>query len=194
MNIEFLTSHSAVALVDRRPEMWPHALWVTISPNPRTLHKCIKSMSSKTSCKTKMVKIDIPYGKLPQRQQYEYCLKVIRNCYNYTSETKIFGTWELNSHGDVHFHFIMSDPSIHGPTMLKVFQRDVLNCTMVMKNLSKNMIDYMNNIVYVNDSIEKRYEYMLKDMDDNISIMPYYCVNCSKESEKSLDSSSPILK
>ena len=102
-------------------------------------------------------------------------MKVLENCYNYSNDTKIFGTWELNKSGDVHFHFIMTDPHIKGQTTLKMFQRDILNCEMVIRNLSnKKMIDYMNNIVFVNDSIEARYEYMTKDMNENLELMPYY--------------------
>jgi len=177
MNIDFLTTTSAVTLVDRRPEKWPHALWVTISPNPKTLHNCTRLVTLGKSLKQKRVDVKIPYGKLPQKVQYDYCIKILKNCYNYSDETRIFGTWELNKNGDVHFHFIMSDPLIKGPTMLKILQRDVLNHELVMKNLSKGYIDYMNNIVYVNDSIENRYNYMIKDMEHNLEIMPYYSVN-----------------
>lgn len=175
MNIDYLTEPSAVTLVDRRPEKWPHALWVTISPNPKTLHSCYRTVTN--GIKQQRVLIKLPYGKLPQKAQYAYCIRVLQSCYNYSENTKIFGTWELNKSGDVHFHFIMSDPLIKGPTMLKILQRDVLNHELVMKNLSKKLIDYMNNICYVTDSIENRFQYMTKDMDHNIEIMPYYCSN-----------------
>lgn len=180
MNIEFLHDRAAVALVDRRPQEWSNALWVTISPNPKALHECWKVVTSKDGFRQKKVSVKIPYGKLPQQQQYDYCIKVIRTCYNYSDDTKIFGTWELNKQGDVHFHFIMTDPSIRGQTTLKMFQRDILNCETVIKNLSKGMIDYMNNIVFVNDSIEKRFEYMTKDISENLGLMPYYY--CSNKS------------
>ena len=115
---------------------------------------------------------NIPYGKLPQRVQYNYCRRLLISSYNYSDDTKIFGTWELNSHGNVHFHFIMSDPYINSNTMLQILRRDVLNCEMVLSNLSKSMIDYCNNIVFVTDSIDHRVKYMCKD--NNCHTFPYY--------------------
>lgn len=162
---------AAVALVDRRKQSWPNAVFCTISPNPATKH------GNDVIVRGKKTKVQVPYGKLPQRKQYEYCLRVLNEYIN-TDETKIFGTWELNKDGNVHFHFILTDPKIKNETSLQIFRRDILNTELVMRNLSnKKMIDYMNNIVFVNDSVEKRIDYITKDMQMNLEIMPYFYRN-----------------
>lgn len=162
---------AAVALVDRRKQSWPNAVFCTISPNPATKH------GNDVIVRGKKTRVQVPYGKLPQRKQYDYCLRVLNEYIN-TEDTKIFGTWELNKDGNVHFHFILSDPKIKNETSLQIFRRDILNTELVMRNLSnKKMIDYMNNIVFVNDSVEKRIDYITKDMDMNLEIMPYYYRN-----------------
>jgi Holliday junction resolvase RusA-like endonuclease len=145
-------------------------LFITISPNPSTKHSITKRKGKK------LVSAMMPYGKLPQKVQHEYCLKVLKE-FIYSPQTQIVGVWELNGSDNVHFHFIMSDPNIKNKTQLAMFRRDILNCEIVFKNLSKKMIDYMNNIVYVNDSVEARYKYMTKEMEMNLPIMPYYSFN-----------------
>ena len=178
MNITTIKESSAISLVDRRPEKWPHAIFATISPNPKTLHHVLRPFNGRK------INAKIPYGKLPQRIQYEYCLRVVKQ-YIYSTKTKIFGTWELNKEGNVHFHLILSDPCLTNITDLQMFRRDILNSEIVMKNLSKKLIDYMNNIVFVNDTIEERFKYITKDIDMNLCILPYYQLNCPMiESEK----------
>lgn len=157
MHFEDLTAAGA-ALVAPRPDLWPHALWCTISPNPNTKHS-VDIVNSKG----KRTKVQLPYGKMRQRDQYEYCKRVLKE-YVYSEETKIFSTWELNKDGNVHFHLVMSDPTIKSTVDLKMFQRDILNCEIVLRNLhNRKMIDYMNNICFVTDSVEDRIRYMLKD-------------------------------
>lgn len=172
MEFTEISTEAAVALVDRRPgtATWPYPLFCTISPNPNTKHAIYKSVNGKR------ITVQMPYGKLPQRVQHAYCMRVLKH-YIYSKDTKIFSTWELNQAGNVHLHLILSDPQINNDTMLKIFQRDILNSEIVMKNLSKKMIDYMNNIVKVNDSIAERIKYMTKDMKDNLPIMSYYGYN-----------------
>jgi len=172
MDLQLITEKQAVLLVDRRPESWPHCMFVTISPNPKHKHKTFRFNNN-----GKRTSVQIPYGKLTQFDQYHYCLRVVRSTYLYSSDTKIFGTWELNLQGNVHFHLLISDPQITNDTHLKMFQRDVLNSNLVFSNLTKGMIDYMNNIVFVNDSVKDRFKYILKDMDVNLQIYPYYAHN-----------------
>lgn len=154
------------SLVDLCPN-FNHCLFVTISPNPKVLHRVYRRVDGKR----KLFKV--AYSKLPQRVQYEYCMNVLRAAYNYSDGTKILGSWELNEKGDVHLHFLMYDVHIRTETQLKIFRRDVLNTPVVYDNLPPSQIDYMNNIVYVNDSIQERIDYIMKDID-NINIMPYY--------------------
>lgn len=172
MNLETLHSKEAVLLVDRRPELWPHCLFVTISPNPKLKHTLYKRNNGKR------ISVKVPYGKLPQRCQFEYCLRIVRSSYIYSHDTKLFGTWELNKDGNVHLHMILCDTHLQNKSQLQMFQRDVLNSELVFQNLAKGMIDYMNSIVFVNDSVEKRFDYLIKDIDMNLQIMPYFYHNC----------------
>jgi len=176
MNLKFLHNPEEIALVDFRREKWEHAMWCTISPNPKVVHEVylplseIKGPTGRGRKKT----YKMPYGKMRQKDQYDYCIKYLANVYNNTLDSKVFGVWELNSNGDVHLHFIMSDPKIIGPTGLDIFRRDVFNCRLTILNLS-GKTDYMNNINFVTDSVEERLEYMSKDMDENFEIFPYFC-------------------
>jgi len=170
MQLEYSILPAAIALVDRRPEIWPHAIFATISPNPKVKHTIKQIVNGKTTTVKK------PYGMLPQRVQFEYCTRIVKSAYIFSLETKIFGTWELNKEGNVHFHLILSDPFICNKSALSIFQRDVMNNHLVTLNLvkSKSPKDFMNNIVFVNDSVEARIKYMTKDMHMNLPILPYY--------------------
>jgi len=169
--MKYYKTEAEIALVDLRPEIWSHPLFVTISPNPSTMipikrRNCING---------KVMNCKLPYGKLPQKIQYEYCEKVVRTVYNYSKDTKYFCTWELNTSGNVHFHMIYHDPFITSDVSLNIFRRDVLNHDIVIRNMAKGkkMIDYMNNIVFVTDSLVSRIAYMLKDVKTNLPIFPY---------------------
>lgn len=172
MEINFHTTPAEIALVDLRPNLWPCPLFITISPNPSVLVPVVRKdyiSGRKLNCK-------LPYGKLPQKIQYAYCMKIVKTVYNYSKDTKMFGTWELNNSGNVHFHLIYCDPFITNDVALQIFRRDVLNCDIVIRNMakSKKMIDYMNNIVFITDSISDRYHYITKDMGTNLAIFPYF--------------------
>lgn len=145
-------------------------LFVTISPNPKTLHKVRRNIGGRRNVECKM-----RYEQLPQKVQYGYCLDVIRRCYLpfLSGDTKLVGTTELNKAGNVHMHLLIEDPVIkNNQTRLQMLRRDIYNCDDTIKNLpnSKKKVDWMNNIVFVNDTIEDRASYMDKDYDDNIDI------------------------
>lgn len=146
-----------------------NVIFATLSPNPSTKIPITRKVNGRKT------NVKMPYGKLPQRVQYEYCIKMLRTAYNYSEKIKIYGTWELNQSGNVHLHFLFYEPSIQNQTMLQIFRRDVLNSEMVLKNLSKKMIDYCNNIVYVDDSIDERLLYLEKDNNCG-KPFPYYSV------------------
>lgn len=168
MNIQSFSSIEEVALVDLRESLWLKPLFITISPNPRVIIKVIRLI------KDKLKLVPCSYGCARQIEQYDYCVRVVRSTLNYTRKTKLFATWELNKSGNVHLHILLSDPSVTNETQLSIFRRDVLNSELVQDNMINSSIDFMNNIVFVNDSIKKRYDYMTKDMHMNISIMPYF--------------------
>jgi len=172
MNLKYYKTEAEMSLVDLRPEIWPHALFITISPNPSVMVQ-IARVNTITG---KRMNCKLPYGKLPQRVQYDYCCKVVAQVYNYSSHTKYLVTWELNKQGNVHFHILYSDPLVNNDVALQIFRRDVLNHDVVIRNMckGKKMIDYMNNIVFVTDSIGERFGYLTKDIKTNITIFPYY--------------------
>jgi len=184
MILKFLHDSEEVSLVDFRREKWPNALWCTISPNPNLIHEVsvfeIKNLTIKgPSGRGRKKTLKMPYSKMKQKLQYEYCVKFLTNVYNLSNDTKIFGVWELNQSGNVHFHFIMSDPNVKGPAGLQIFRRDVLNSDMAIYNLSGKGkykgIDYCDNICFVTDSIEERLAYMSEDSEENLTIFPYFC-------------------
>jgi len=95
---------------------------------------------------------------------------IVLSAYVLSEQTKIFCTWELNKSFNIHFHMLVSDPFIINDMTLNIYRRDILNNPHVIKNLSTKMIDYMNNIVFVNDSINNRFVYMIKDLFQAISL------------------------
>jgi hypothetical protein len=165
MELEFY-SKAVPSLVVVRQNFSANTLFVTMSPNPSTMISVKKKFGNKTKTFRQ------PYGKLPQRLQYSYCIRVLKTAYNYSIDTKIYGTWELNKNGNVHFHFLFEDPNINTETMIHILRRDVYNSELVRHNLSSNKTDYMNNIVKLTDSIEDRYKYIHKD--NNAHYLPYY--------------------
>jgi len=185
------------ALVAARPDFGKgnkQKIFCTISPNPNTLHECYKTHQGKIS------KVKIPYGKLQQKVQYEYCHRILERCYVpfLSDDAIIIGTWELNKSGNVHFHFLIQDKIIHNPTQLAIFQRNVLNCEETIRNMSKGkkMVDYMNNIVYLTKPLKDIIKYMDKDYDDNKDIFPNY-INLetfSKEIHTDVTGKSDLLK
>lgn len=153
-------------LVENRPILGHSPIFVTISPNPMTKHSI-----------TKVNRVHkIPYKMLPQKLQYEYCLRLVHQVYNYSTSTRIYGSAELNESGNIHFHFIFDDPNIRNKVDIAMLQRDVLNCPSVILNLSKgkNPRDYMNNICFINKPINEIYDYIHKDIKETIRHFPIY--------------------
>jgi len=171
MNFLQSTNLSVRALVAERPILLAHpkqrVIFATVSPNPMTRHACIKKVNGK------VLNLKMPYGMMTQRLQYDYIIKYIRSCYLpfLDGNVSLVGTWELNKQGNVHFHMLIQADNIQSDIQLQIFRRDVYNCVMTIDNMNvikkKHTvpIDYMNNIVYMTDSIEQRLDYMDKDYD-----------------------------
>lgn len=174
MDIEF-TKNAVDTLVEDRPFFNQRStVFATVSPNPRIRHPCwrISPGGKRVSCK-------VAYGQLPQQQQYDYCIKIVRSCYVpfLSLDTKLVGTWELNNSGDVHLHILFRDPDIDNDTKLSIFQRDISNCTLVTMNKNKSKDrDYMNNIVFLSKPLQEVINYMDKDYDINTGIFKNYSV------------------
>jgi len=124
-------------------------LFVTISPNPRTMVECIVKNKTHGTRQSKR-----PYGLLQQDIQYQYCLKVLKEDYLglFSDAAQLFGVTELNECGNVHLHMLINAPNITNDVHLAIFRRDILNSYRTQQNLTKgrlNARDYMNNIVFV---------------------------------------------
>jgi len=173
MNILELSKQSVRTLVADRPRGWLRPMFITISPNPRVKHDTLKVSPS-----GKKVTVKLPYETLPQRLQYDYCRRIVERCYLpfLSKDSYVVGTWELNSSGNVHFHLLIDDPKIKNDTHIMMFRRDILNCEPVLRNIKpgKKMVDYMNNIVFVDKPISELVDYMDKDYDKNSDIFSNY--------------------
>lgn len=174
--MKFVSTKEAVSsLVGDRPEIQKghKLLFVTISPNPKGKHGVMVKQVGQRKVKT----TGISYGSLPQSKQYDYCIRILERCYfNSLSEgSKIIGTWELNSSGNVHLHMIIYDPLIQNKTQLMIFQRDISMCEQVIKNRKNiNDKDYMNNIVFIDKPLAEILKYCDKDYNDNKDIFSNY--------------------
>lgn len=130
-----------------------HHIFATVSPNPSTKHKTIMMGRS----------CQLPYGKLRQVDQYEYCVNIARQYASFLSPGSwLVGTSELNKHGDLHIHMLIYDPKIQTDVALQIFRRDILHLPSVFRNMAKGK-DYMNNIVFNNKPIKEIVTYMDKD-------------------------------
>lgn len=155
-----------LSLVGLRETDWEDGIFVTISPNPLTLHSTIRPISRS--------KARIPYGMLPQRLQYSYCRKVLKSYLWHLQSPSCFCTWELNEHGNVHLHCIFNSKIVKNETSLDILRREILCTDFAQRNLpTKGKVrDYMNSIVWITDSVKDRCKYLLKDID-NQKIFPY---------------------
>lgn len=153
-----LTEKSVTSLVESRFEkagLPPHTLFITISPNPETLHQYPQNLKTK-----------LRYDRLPQRIQFAYCIHVVKKLQFYLAEgTTIIGTWELNESKNVHLHLLVIDPTITNITHLSILQREIALSCEALRNMKKvrNPKDWMHNIVFINKPTEWYKTYMDKD-------------------------------
>lgn len=173
MKLDF-TKQSVGSLVARRPNgqfVTPDTLFCTISPNPTTKHPCFKGRKN----------VKMMYGLMPHRLQYQYCLKILNQCYIpfLSEDAELIGTWELNKTNNIHFHFLINDPLLNSDQRFNSFRRDISCCSLVQDNLTRRKgnklpIDYMNNIVKVNDTQDDRLDYMDKDHEEDPMLLNYF--------------------
>lgn len=141
-------------------------LFITISPNPKAPVECI--MKSVKTGKNAVVKR--LYGTLPQKIQYEYCMKVFVEDYGewFSNDVQIVGAPEFNKDGNVHFHIVVKDPKIRNEVQLQMLRRNVYNGVRTQQNMCTRhgkRIDWMNNIVFVTKSKQDIIDYVMKDQD-----------------------------
>lgn len=165
-----LSTEAAGTLVARRPtfRLKPsHNVWCTISPNAKLAHSVWKGRKS----------AKILYGNLPHKVQYEYCMRILQQCYVpfLSDEATLCGTYELNHSGNVHFHFVINDPKLWNAQLLAGFQRDIKCCDLVCHNRPrKSTVDHMNNIVRLDKDIDDVCDYMDKDYFEDMPFNTYY--------------------
>lgn len=145
MNLN-LTEANISTLVDVRPLQTADCLFVTISPSPTAkvnAHRLVNGRKVRYQC---------AYSTLPQSQQYNYCVDVVRKAYLplVDDDCVIVGTYELNDKGNVHLHMILHTRDICQKYPLDLLRRSVADHPLSFasrKNL--NHTDYMNNIVTI---------------------------------------------
>lgn len=165
----------ASLLVELRPRLVSAinrctALFVTISPNPNVKHSHVTTKVVKG--RTKRCIIRIPYDKLSQSEQYDYCLQYFREIYLQYFEDQLesyefVGTWEINKSNNVHLHIVLYQNEFKTVYDLALLRRYVSNRMETLRNMSSiKKPDYMNSICFVNDDFDIRY--FDKDHDQKI--------------------------
>jgi len=142
------------------------ALFITVSPNPKTRHDVIRNVS-KTSIKSKKVKF--AYSVLTHSEQYNVLDMYLSKVYLDVME---HGDWayivyEINKSNNLHAHMILYSSSIQSQYDLKALQKTVYCHPLTLYNMDKkSKIDYMNNIVYIDDDkMTEVRDYVAKDQD-----------------------------
>jgi len=136
-------------------------VFCTISPNPRVMVP-ISGRAGKRA---------IPYGLLPPRLQYEYCMKFLQRTYlEFYPDAEFFGCAEFDTSNKVHFHFLMFDPKLFFDQHIRALQADLKACHITILNMNiqkgKNKsipVDHMNHICRSNRSIEAHCLYLDKE-------------------------------
>lgn len=155
------TTRAVSLLVEDREQSSPatrelEKIFFTVSPNPNLLIEVMKGRQTRK----------VRYGSLPQRVQYDYCVKHTKESIIpfMTEGGWLVGCAELNQKGHVHFHMLICDPKYQSEQQLHVFRRDISWCPISIKNRKTvNDMDYMNNIVYAEDYDDLMTNYFTKD-------------------------------
>jgi hypothetical protein len=149
------------SLVELGGKLGREPLLVTISPNSRTVHNCIRK-NPNTGHK---VKVKLPYGIMNHEEQYEYLEGYIKQVIlPYLTEPILVYTYELNENANLHVHMIVSDKYITNDVDLNVFRRAVASDALTMINMGVHGTkDYMNNIVRIDKPLIEVMHYLFKD-------------------------------
>lgn len=141
-------------------------LFITISPSPKAL--------TSTILKGKSVK-RVPYSVLTFQEQAEYIINYFRRTYYcyFNDNYKMLMTFELNQNGCTHAHVLVYDEDIQNNYDLVNLRKNIFREPLTLSNMSKKgHVDYMNNIVFTNDSLEDRIRYMFKDYNESEAYFP----------------------
>lgn len=154
------------------PDTEDYIMFITISPNPRTLIPINKpSKSVRNKDKVIMTK----YEDCRQIDQYNYCLDYVRSVYmRYSGDCHIIGSAELNKQGNIHIHMLMKDSYVSNDKVMQVFQRDIKLNPETQRHIKLCKRDYMNNIVELTKSEDEILTYMDKDYDKTGHLFPSF--------------------
>lgn len=170
MNLSFTEKAFDLLVGERQFKIVPmKTIFVTVHPNPQVLVDTRCRMVSKLD-KTKIKYKDIkkPYALLPQKSQYDYCMQYIETSYLQfiQGDYEMLGVVEFDGCDNIHAHFLINADRINDSVELGMLRRDILNDPITIKNLkTKHSKDWMNSIVFVNDSEDDRIDYFMKDQD-----------------------------
>lgn len=176
--MEIVRSQECVASLVAPRQILPldgkYVMFITISPNPKTLVPVVKqSKSVKVKDKKAMKK----YEDLRQVEQYEYCLDYVRSVYmKYTGQCRFIGAAELNGSGNIHLHILFTDDYVDCPKLMEVFRRDIKLNSETQRYIKhvKNGRDFMNNIVELTKPLDEVIEYMSKDFAQTGKLFPNF--------------------
>lgn len=135
------------------------ALWITISPNPKTRHKVQRLTKT----------YNMIYQTMTHGEQYNYLQSYMCNVYVPLMEHTdwIYIIYEYNADNNIHCHMMMYSKSIQDSYDIKALQKTIYVNPMTIINLKKGSNkDWMNNIVYLDESkVDEQVEYIQKDKD-----------------------------
>lgn len=176
LGIQFTEKPTCDALVEqvgleRIKAMGEQAMFITINPNPRAVIN-VQMFEGK-----KFKEVKKRYRDLSYDLQYRYLLDIVKLYMNFLIDPFILGTWEIGgSENTLHAHFVCYDPSIKTEYHIKGLRNSLRSDPAIFKHLTTGGRDYMNNIVYINDSMVRRCQYMDKDHAQKVNMFPNYYV------------------
>jgi len=100
----------------------------------------------------------------------------------------MFIVFEHNKDNNLHCHALLYNSAIQTDADLNCFRKEIFSEPMTILNLNKKNkkpIDFMNNIVYVDDSVTERFKYMQKEEALWSHFKPiYYASGVREQSER----------
>lgn len=135
------------------------ALFITVSPPPKQKVQLGQSRPKE-------------YGQLTVQEQIKFLIRLYVNLYEpyFTDDARVIGTYELNSSGNAHMHFLVWDIDIQSVYQLHMFRKMISNDPITVKMMKKKQrYDFMNNIVICDDELST-IRYLDKDLLNRQSI------------------------
>lgn len=146
-------------------------IFITVSPNPSTRHSINidrgYSVHKPRAMRAAMVKnIKVEYKHMPHAEQYKYLFAYINDVYLEIMEHEDFMyiVYEINGDGNLHAHALLYSNTLQDEYDLAALRKQVFCHYKTQANTKRGGRDYMNNIVYLEESkISDVIEYLMKD-------------------------------